>query len=217
MPEQAAHAIANFFRKGNLIALRELALRRTADRVDAQAREYRDDAAIKRVWQLKERLVVAVGPGAHSEQVVRAGRRLAGSLRADWIAVYVETPALQRLPETERARILRTLRLAQELGAETATVPGQDVANALIGFAGERNASKIVLGRTRPLRGAVGCERSTYDALFAHAGAVDLLSSAAKPTEQPAPAVSIDEPERRDSGSKWRAYARQRSRSPSSA
>jgi two-component system, OmpR family, sensor histidine kinase KdpD len=99
MPEQAEQALKSFFRKGNLIALREMALRRTADRVDAQAREYREDEAISRVWQLKERLLVAVGPGAHAEQVVRAGRRLADSLRADWIAVYVETPRLQRFPE----------------------------------------------------------------------------------------------------------------------
>jgi two-component system sensor histidine kinase KdpD len=172
---------------------------------------------------LKERLVVAVGPGAHSEQVVRAGRRLAGSLRADWIAVYVETPALQRLPETERARVLRTLRLAQELGAETATVPGQDVARALIGFAGERNASKIVLGRTNApaWRRLIG--RSTYDALFAHAGAVDLLVVGGEATEQAAPAVSIDEPERRDavrSGRLWggsgRGHRHQRDRAVSS-
>lgn len=94
LPEQIAHAVGSFFRKGNLIALRELALRRTADRVDAQAREYRDDAAIKRVWQLKERLIVAVGAGKRAEQLVRAGRRLADSLRAEWIAVYVETPTL---------------------------------------------------------------------------------------------------------------------------
>jgi two-component system sensor histidine kinase KdpD len=207
MPEQAAHAIANFFRKGNLIALRELALRRTADRVDAQAREYRDDEAIKRVWQLKERLLVAVGPGAHSEQIVRAGRRLAGSLRADWIAVYVETPALQRLPEAERARILRALRLAQELGAETATVPGQDIAAALIGFAGERNASKIVLGRSTAPPWRRWASRSTYDALFENARAVDLLVVGGETTEQPAPVTSLDEPARRPAKSQWRAYA----------
>src|SRR5262249_45158065 len=134
--------------KGNLIALREMALRRTADRVDAQARAYREDQAIAGVWQLKERLLVAVGPGAHAEAVVRAGRRLAGRLRAEWIAVYVETPRLQRLPERERARVLKALRLAQELGAQTATLPGQDVAAALIQYAGERNTSKIVLGRS---------------------------------------------------------------------
>src|SRR5262245_27815711 len=165
MPEQAANAIGSFFRKGNLIALRELALRRTADRVDAQAREYRDDAAIKRVWQLKERLIVAIGPGAHAEQLIRAGRRLADSLRADWIAVYVETPALQRLPEGERARVLRALRLAQELGAETATLPGQDVASTLISFAAQRNAGKIVLGRSNAPEWRRLFRRSTYDAV----------------------------------------------------
>ncbi len=175
MPEQAARAIGSFFRKGNLIALRELALRRTADRVDAQAREYRDDAAIKRVWQLKERLLVAVGPGAHAEEVVRAGRRLATSLRADWIAVYVETPALQRLPEAERARILRTLRLAQELGAQTATLPGQHVATALMEYAGERNAAKIVLGRSNSMPWWRALRQTTYDALAARSGSVDLL------------------------------------------
>jgi len=197
----------NFFRKGNLIALRELALRRTADRVDAQAREYRDDEAIKRVWQLKERLLVAIGPGAHSEQIVRAGRRLAGSLRAEWIAVYVETPTLQRLPEAERARILRALRLAQELGAETATVPGQDVATALIAFAGERNASKIVLGRSSAPAWRRWIGQSKYDALLDRAGAVDLLVVGGETTEQPAPVVSLDQPDRRDYASKWRAYA----------
>jgi len=175
MPEQAARAIGSFFRKGNLIALRELALRRTADRVDAQAREYRDDEAIKRVWQLKERLLVAVGPGAHAEQVVRAGRRLAGTLRADWIAVYVETPTLQRLPEAERAQILRALRLAQELGAQTATLPGQNVADALVEYASERNASKILLGRSSATPWLRALRRSTFDALAARSGAIDLL------------------------------------------
>src|SRR5262245_10030752 len=167
LPEQIAHAIGSFFRKGNLIALRELALRRTADRVDAQAREYRDDEAIKRVWQLKERLIVAVGPGAHSEQLVRAGRRLADTMRADWIAVYVETPTLQRLPEAERARILRTLRLAQELGAQTATLPGQNVANALVDYATERNAGKIVLGRSNAPLWSRLLRRSTHDEVMA--------------------------------------------------
>jgi len=146
---QAERAAGHFFRKGNLIALRELALRRTADRVDAQAREYREDAAIKKVWQLKERLLVAVGPGPDSEAVVRAGRRLADNLRADWTAVYVETPALQRLPEAERARILKSLRLAQELGAKTATLSSPDVVTTLLGYAQEYNAGKIVLGRSR--------------------------------------------------------------------
>ena len=187
MPEQAEQAVKSFFRKGNLIALREMALRRTADRVDAQAREYREDEAIARVWQLKERLLVAVGPGAHAEQVVRAGRRLADSLRADWIAVYVETPRLQRLPEAQRARILRALRLAQELGARTATVPGQDIAQALLEYAVERNAGKIVLGRTSSSLWLRALNQTVFDRLSARAaGGVDLLvvSGEAQPTAE---------------------------------
>jgi two-component system sensor histidine kinase KdpD len=107
--------------------------------------------------------------------VVRAGRRLADGLRAEWIAVYVETPALQRLPEAKRAQILRALRLAQDLGGETATLPGQNVAAALIEYAGERNASKIVLGRSRanPVYRTFG--RTVFDELAGAHCAVDLL------------------------------------------
>jgi two-component system sensor histidine kinase KdpD len=87
MPQQAEHAVRNFFRKGNLIALRELALRRTADRVDAQMREYRADRSIDRIWQARDRLVVCIGPGPEAPTLARAAARLAASLRSDWIAV----------------------------------------------------------------------------------------------------------------------------------
>jgi K+-sensing histidine kinase KdpD len=99
MAQQAERAVRNFFRKGNLIALRELALRRTADRVDAQMREYRADRSIQRIWQARERLLVCVGPGPEAPILVRAAARLASALKADWLAVYVETPKLQRLPD----------------------------------------------------------------------------------------------------------------------
>ena len=148
LPQQAERAIRNFFRKGNLIALRELALRRTADRVDAQMREYRTDQAIESVWQAKERLLVCVGPGAGGDRLVRAAARLAADLHADWIAVYVETPQLQRLSEANRDKILRTLALARELGAETATLAGQEDAQTLLAYAISRNASKLVVGKS---------------------------------------------------------------------
>jgi len=205
MPAQAEHAIANFFRKGNLIALREMALRRTADRVDAQARAYREDTAISRVWQLKERFIVAVGPGAHAEQVVRAGRRLADALRAEWIAVYVETPRLQRLPEAERARVLRALRLAQDLGAETATVPGQDIAEALLDFAVQRNAGRIVLGRSRANPLVRGLGMTLFHALAARSKEADLLVLGGEPREQPA-AAPLEEAVRAPSKPVWRGY-----------
>jgi two-component system sensor histidine kinase KdpD len=204
MPEQAAQAVANFFRKGNLIALRELALRRTADRVDAQAREYREGAAIAGVWQLKERLLIAVGPGAHAEQVVRAGRRLADSLRAEWIAVYVETPRLQRLPDAERSRILRALRLAQALGAETATLPGQDIADALARYAGERNASKIVIGRSSISPVLRPFTQTLYDTLAKRAPGIDLLVVGGEVRKGAAPAAP--EAPRGPPKARWRGY-----------
>ena len=205
MPEQAAHAGSNFFRKGNLIALREMALRRTADRVDAQARAYREDQAISGVWQLKERLLVAVGPGPHAEAVVRAGRRLADSLRAEWIAVYVETPQLQRLPERERARVLKALRLAQELGAQTATRPGQDVADALIQYAGERNASKIVLGRSSAAGVRAWLAPTLYQTLAERAAGVDLLVVGGEAKRGAAPSEGTDD-EGAQRPVRWRGY-----------
>lgn len=148
LAQQAERAVRNFFRKGNLIALRELALRRTADRVDAQMREYRTDQAIETVWQAKERLLVCVGPGAGGDRLVRAAARLATDLHADWIAVYVETPQLQRLSEANRDKILRTLALARELGAETATLAGQKDTQTLLAYAVSRNVSKLVVGKS---------------------------------------------------------------------
>ncbi|QUN32201.1 DUF4118 domain-containing protein (plasmid) [Cupriavidus sp. KK10] len=151
LADAAERAARNFFRKGNLIALRELALRRTADRVDAQMRAYRADRAISSVWQAKERLVVCVGPGQSGEKLVRAAARLAAKLQADWIAAYVETPALQRIPPAGRERVLSALKLAKDMGAETATLAGSDAATTLVAYAKGRNAGKLVIGhRLRP-------------------------------------------------------------------
>lgn len=147
IPQQAEQAKKNFFRKGNLIALREMALRRTADRVDAQMREYRADQSIQQIWQAHDRIMVGVGSGSEAEQLVRATARLASSLKADWLAVYVETPALQKLADVARDAILKTMRLAQELGAETATLSGTEISTALLGYARSRNVSKLVVGK----------------------------------------------------------------------
>jgi two-component system sensor histidine kinase KdpD len=147
LPQQAERAAQNFFRKGNLIALRELALRRTADSVDAQMRDYRDDHAIQNVWQVKERMVVCIGPGAMAENLVRAAFRLAKLLKAEWIVVYVETAKLQHLSREQRDNILRTLKLAEELGAETVTLSGYRLAEEVISYAHTRNATRIVLGK----------------------------------------------------------------------
>src|SRR5471030_486060 len=174
MPQQAANAVKNFFRKGNLIALRELALRRTADRVDAQMREYRADQSISRIWQARERLIACIGPGPESATLVRSAARLAASLKADWIAVYVETPKLQRLPDARRERTLNALKLAAELGAETATLAGADAVVALTGYAQARNVSKLVAGASSRTGLRRWLRRPFAERLADQAGELDL-------------------------------------------
>jgi two-component system sensor histidine kinase KdpD len=174
MPQQAANAVKNFFRKGNLIALRELALRRTADRVDAQMREYRADQSISRIWQARERLIACIGPGPESATLVRSAARLAASLKADWLAVYVETPKLQRLPDASRKRTLDALKLASELGAETVTLDGADAAATLVAYARMRNVSKIVAGASDAPGWRRVFDRPVAEALVHHAHDIDV-------------------------------------------
>jgi two-component system sensor histidine kinase KdpD len=144
---QAERATQNFFRKGNLIALRELALRRTADRIEDDVRAYRVEKSIDTVWKTGAALLACIGPGPDAERVVRSAARLAGQLGAEWHAVYVETPALQRLPAPAREATLQALKLAQDLGATTAVLPGADFALAAVDYARSHNLSKIAIGR----------------------------------------------------------------------
>jgi two-component system sensor histidine kinase KdpD len=146
---QAEHAARHFFRKGNLIALREIALRRTAERVEDEVRSYRVERAIDPVWNTGGGLLACVGPGEQGGQTVRTAARLAGQLNVRWHAVYVETPRLQRLPAARRDAVLAVLQLAEELGAQTAVLTGDDVATTLIQRAGVLNCAMLVLGRAR--------------------------------------------------------------------
>lgn len=148
LEQQAQRAAKHFFRKGNLIALRELALRKTADQVDVQMRDYRADQSIHQVWQAKERILVCVGADAAAVKLIRGTARLAASLRADWIAVYVETPELQHQSNAQREVMLKNLKLAQELGAETTSLAGENLAQLLLSYARSRNVSKVVVGRS---------------------------------------------------------------------
>jgi len=144
---QAERAIEHFFRKGNLIALRELALRRTADRVDFQMRAWRDRLGDEKVWHTRDAILLCVGHGQGNEKLIRTAARLAAKLGSVWHAVYVETPSLHKLPEQRRRAILAALHLAQELGAETATLADTAEEHAILRYAREHNLGKIVLGR----------------------------------------------------------------------
>lgn len=178
LPEQAERAIQNFFRKGNLIALRELALRQTADRVDDQMRAFRRTTAAAQVWQTRDTLLACIGPSDVDEKVVRTAARLAAKLDSAWHAVYVETPALQRLPEAQRRAILKTLMLAQELGAQTATLPAQDAVEAVLDYARRNNLGRIVVGRSTHARARWPGRQSFSRRLGARSPDIDLIAVA---------------------------------------
>lgn len=147
IPQQAERAVQNFFRKGNLLALRELALRRTADRVDEEVLAYRRETSVSTVWPTQESLLVCIGAGVGSNKLIRSGARLAAQFAVPWHVIYIETPKLQRLSENDRARILRTLKLAQDLGATTASLSGDDPIAITTSYAREHNLGKVVIGR----------------------------------------------------------------------
>ncbi|KIQ25289.1 sensor protein KdpD [Variovorax paradoxus] len=160
LPQQAERAAQNFFRKGNLIALREIALRRTAEHVEDDVRGWRVEQSgaggngqggALQAWNTSGAILACVGPHEGAAQTVRTAARLAGQLNVRWHAAYVETPRLQRLAAEERDRILAVLKLAEELGAATAVLTGSDVAEQLSEQARRLNCATLVLGRSEPV------------------------------------------------------------------
>ena len=147
LPDTARNAIENYFSPGNLTALRELALRRTAQRVDDQLLSHMQEHAIAGPWAAGDRLLVCIDESPRSTAIVRHGRRLAERLRAPWTVVTVDTARLARLTEPERDRLAAALRLAETLGAEAITLPGSSVAEEVTRFARDNNFTHIVVGR----------------------------------------------------------------------
>lgn len=174
MPEQAGRATENFFRIPNLTALRELALRATADRVNAQVQSIREQEAAGATWPTTERLLVCVGPSPTSARLIRATRRMAAGLKAEWIAAYVQTPAQMRLPEKDRARAIQNLRLAEQLGGETTTLDGTSFAEEVINYARARNVTKIVIGKPERPRWQDWLFGSPVDDLVRRSGDIDI-------------------------------------------
>src|ERR1700722_16434994 len=172
--QQAERAAQHFFRKGNLMALRELALRRTADRIEGDVQAYRVDQSIESVWKTGTALLTCVGPDADAERVVRAAARLAGQLNTEWHAIYVETPGLQRLAAAKREKILANLNLAQQLGATTAVIASAEIAESIVSYARKNNLSKLVIGRD-PVRRLWPWQRSSGQKLALLAPDIDLI------------------------------------------
>jgi two-component system, OmpR family, sensor histidine kinase KdpD len=173
LPEQAERAARNFFRKGNLMALRELALRRTADVVEEEVQEYRADKAIDIAWKTEAQILCCIGPSPGAEHMVRSAARQAARLNVEWTAVYVETPRLQRLPREERERILRVVKLAQELGARTAILTGNDPVEEIVHYARSHNIATVVVGRGAERR--LPWRRSVSDIIAKAAPEMDVV------------------------------------------
>ena len=147
VPEQIQHAIKNFFTKGNLIALREMALRQTAERVDQQMEVYRRDHAVVRTWPAAETIMVCVNMKSRGPRLIRAARQMAAGLHAKWYAVYVQVPRHLRAAQVDKDRLAQTMRLAEQLGAEAVTLTGERVAQELLNYARSRNATKLIVGK----------------------------------------------------------------------
>jgi hypothetical protein len=159
LPQQAERAIRNFFRKGNLIALRELACAAPPTGWTTTMLAYRRETSVNTVWQTRDALLVCIGPGTGGERLVRTGARLAGRLEAPWHAVHVDTHTAGPEPELQRQRIVRALDLAASLGAETATLSADDAVATVVDYAREHNLSRVLVGRDHPRRGNPGTAR----------------------------------------------------------
>ncbi|MBC8023161.1 MAG: DUF4118 domain-containing protein, partial [Burkholderiales bacterium] len=177
-----------YFTKGSLLALREIALRRTADVVEDEVQKYRASQLIDAVWKTREHLLCCIGSSPGAEHVVRSAARFAHDLDASWTAVYVETPRLQRLPVDERGRILNVVKLAEELGAKTAILTGEDVRDTIVGYAADRNIATVVLGRGPQSR--LPWMRSLSDRIASAAESLDVIEIGRAGTDAGNPIVA---------------------------
>jgi two-component system sensor histidine kinase KdpD len=174
MPKTAERALTGYFTPGNLTALRELALRKTAQRVDDQLLTHMQAHAISGPWAASERVLVSIDHHQRSASLVRYASRMASRLRAPWAAVYVETNRSINLTEGQRDTIAATLRLAEQLGGEAITIPGREVSEELVGHAAANNVTHIVIGAPGKPTWHEWFQQSTTDRLIRRAGEISV-------------------------------------------
>lgn len=174
VPQQAQQAMQSFFRKPNLTALRELALRKTAERVNEDVQTARQEQSVRKTWPTTERILVCISPSPTSAKVVRSAKRLAVSLRAEWIAAFVETPQGHTLGPQDKNQLLQNFRLAERLGAETVTLNGHNPAEELVNYARSRNVTKILAGKPDRSWWRELLSRSLVDQLLRLSGEIDV-------------------------------------------
>jgi two-component system sensor histidine kinase KdpD len=174
VPEMAARAIEQFFNEGNLYALRELTLRRAAERIDEQMLAYMQTRSIPGPWAAGEHILVSVSSGPLSERLVRTARRQADRIGSPWTAIYVETPAHHRLSKESKEQLARTLQLAEKLGATTVTLFGLNIASTVIDYARRHNITRIIIGKTLRPRWQEYVFGSVVDQLIHDTGTIDV-------------------------------------------
>jgi two-component system sensor histidine kinase KdpD len=174
VPAKTEQAMQSFFKLPNLIALREIALRRTAERVGAQMQTARMAAPEAHIWPTSERLLVCISSSPTSARVIRVAKRMASSLQAPWIAAHVERPGVAPLSDAQRQRLTANERLAEQLGAETITLSGENMAEELVSYAHARNVTKIVIGKTGQPRWREMLGRSVVADLLRRSGDIDV-------------------------------------------
>jgi len=185
IPDQAERAIRNYFAPGNLTALRELALRRTAQRVDQQMVDYMRTHAIEGPWAAGERVLVCVKGGANATALVRHARRLADQLKAPWSAIYVETPLSTRRADVQRSQVAEALRLAERLGGEPVILPGANVADTIVEYARANNFTHIIVAKTDRSRWLQLLAGSPTQRLISRAGGINVHVIEARPEPPP--------------------------------
>jgi len=202
IPEQAVRAMQQFFESGNLIALREITLRRAASRVDEEMREYLKSYATPELWPVTERLLVCISGSPNSERLIRSARRLAEDLKTEWYALYVETAEDDRLTQENRERIWRELRLAESLGAkEVVTLRSDYAPDAVIDYARKHKITKVIAGRSSRTRWTEGLRSSFVDKILRRSKDIDIYvvkGSETSPQEEP--------PRWQHSKESWRSY-----------
>lgn len=171
----AADTLATDVRRESLAALRELALRQIADRVHEDVQAARQDLSESLAWPTRERILVCVGSSPTSAKVVRAAKRLADPLHAEWVAVHVETGNSARATSRQRRQVTEHLRLAESLGAEVVQLSGENVATELLLYARQRNTNKIVVGKTAGPRGWPLRRESLVERLVRDSGNIDVF------------------------------------------
>lgn len=174
VPKTAKRAVENYFSPGNLTALRELALRRTAQRVDEQLLNHMQAHAISGPWAAGERLLVCLGHGSNGASLVRYARRQADRLRAPWAVLHLDTPQAASLPEEDKDRLAANMRLAEQLGAETVTLPALSPSRDIIAYANSNNFTHIVVGRPSGSRWRQLWQGSVTQDLIRHAGHISV-------------------------------------------